>query len=335
MADGGIAALIKSRNDGAGSVITEFYACNPPAYAVYRTDARVLIEFADQPDLEAAQRSALAPLGPLRSEINGLIDGWRASNDHRKLATARALDQRTADALVMALEGDGPNAILELNAVRNAIIDGRKSMARFLYLITAFAVAVLIALLVDVLSLPGVGLCTAWINVGDMLTAIIGGAAGAFFSIATGLSKRTILTDLQQRDNAMDAILRMVIGVISAGILICLLRSGVGVTLAPAASGGWMQLVTLGFLAGFSERLVPDLLEKAGMAVEVTPLPPKPPLAAAPLAEAKPLEVKPAVGVVADAPSSPESGDCLCEVPLAPADAVSDAALPAATGGVQ
>ena len=333
MADGGIAALIKSRNDGAGSVITEFYACNPPAYAVYRTDARVLIEFADRPDLETAQRSALAPLGPLRSEINGLIDGWRSSNDHRKLATARALDRRTADALVMALEGDGPNAILELNAVRNAIIDGRKSMARFLYLITAFLVAVLVAVIVDVLTIPGVGLCTVWDGVGEMLTAIVGGAAGAFFSIATGLSKRTILTDLQQRDNAMDAVLRMVIGVISAGILICLLRSGVGVTLSP--SGGWMQLVTLGFLAGFSERLVPDLLQKAGMAVEVTPLPPKPPLAAAPLAEAKPLEVKPAAGVVADAPSLPETGDCLCDAPLAPADAVPDAALPAATGGVQ
>ena len=171
---GHIAALITSRNNSAGDAIREFYACNPPYYAVYRTDTRVMIDFADKGATETLQRAKLAPLGPLRSEINGLINGWRGSRDHRKLAKARTFDRRTADALVMALE-DSDNAVLF-----GALCGG------------------------------------------------IGGVAGSFYSIATGLSKRTILTDLQQRDNAQDAVLRMLIGVISAGIVICVLRAGVG-----------------------------------------------------------------------------------------------------------
>ncbi|WP_375393594.1 hypothetical protein [uncultured Sphingomonas sp.] len=327
---GHIAALISSRNDSAGNAIREFYACNPPAYAVYRTDARVMIAFADKGATERVQRAKLAPLGPLRSEINGLIDGWRSSRDHRRLAKARTFDRRTADAIVMALEDDDvSNATIELNAVRNAIIDGRKSAARFLYLITAFVVALALIVLVAIASLPGLGLLAGWGGANDVLIATVGGVAGSFYSIATGLSKRTILTDLQQRDNAQDAILRMLIGFISAGIVICVIHSGVGVQIVPqGVDHAWMQLVTLGFLAGFSERLVPDLLAKAGAAVEATPLPNRDPLRVA----------QPTPAAKTDPGGGPPvhvDGDCASDVPLAESDATPDAALPAAAGGVQ
>ncbi|MFL6863130.1 MAG: hypothetical protein ACJ8DZ_09030, partial [Allosphingosinicella sp.] len=107
-----------------------------------------------------------------------------------------------------------------------------------------------------------------WVGVG-------GGTVGAFFSIAIGLRGRTILIDLQNRDNIADAVLRVVIGCMSGGILLCLLLSrlveisGVQVISGngaptPGHDPAIVEFV-LGFFAGFFERLVPNLLEKTNL----------------------------------------------------------------------
>ena len=98
------------------------------------------------------------------------------------------------------------------------------------------------------------------------------GALGAFFSIAIAIRGRTVLTDLHSRDNAADAVLRIVIGAIAAGLLVCFVLSRVAVvTIGGTAlevgtgNSAWMVTVIAAFLAGFSERLVPDLLEKSAL----------------------------------------------------------------------
>lgn len=342
MAELRIADLVTGGNDASGAAIREIYTKHSPEYAIYRTATRVLIDYADDPAREAQQRTAIAPLGPLRSEINGLIDGWRSSTNHRKLANARQYDRRTADGLVLALESDMAGAEVELNAVRNEIMQARTATARFLYLAVALAVATLFWIIVYAASSRAVGLCAAWTGVEDVLIAIVGGAGGAFFSIAINLSDRGMLPDLQWRDNTIDAILRVVIGVVSAAVIICLLKSGL-VSLTGDAGGdqvadtataaGWMRLITIGFLAGFSERLVPDLLAKASAGMEAgkaaTPAPAKPDM---PPKHGDPAPAK--VGGSA-APPPDGNGDCCSDSPLADADATADAALPAATGGTK
>src|SRR4249920_3911932 len=88
--------------DAAGVRITSVYVRQAPHYAIYRTDERVMVHFADA-EAEAKRQSAtLAPLNPLRGDINGLIDGWRSSKKARLQARAKRYDRRVADALGMA-----------------------------------------------------------------------------------------------------------------------------------------------------------------------------------------------------------------------------------------
>jgi hypothetical protein len=100
----------------------------------------------------------------------------------------------------------------------------------------------------------------------DLWRAAAAGAVGAFFSIAIGIRTRTVLPDLLRTSNIMDAVLRVTIGFIAGAVLMAMLRLDV-VTLQigpdSIPEAGALAVILAGFFAGFSERLVPDLLEKA------------------------------------------------------------------------
>ncbi len=323
--------------DSAAVRIVEIYAKNPPFYAVYRTPTRVVVHYADDPVLAKAQRTALAPLNPLRGVINSLLDGWKP---HRAKRFARGV----ADALVVALEGDIAGAGVILQNVKQEIIDERTSWARFLYLIVALATA-------GVLIVAMSGAYHEWFShmIGlpkegrGIWQAGGGGAVGAFFSIATAMRKRTVLTDLQWLDNAADAVLRITIGLIAAMLLFCMLQAHVvninlGAT-GPAGVPGatsveqWMWIVVIGFTAGFLERLVPDLLEKSTLvtASSVHPAAPiEPARTTALLAAPRAPAALPGPSDVVDI----EGDEHLCGVGVSPDEATPDHLLPAAVGGV-
>jgi hypothetical protein len=261
--------------DRSGYDINCIYALNPPEYAVYGTEVRVALQYADDKELARQQRSALAACSPLRGQINGLIDGWRGEGRHARPKRVTDYDRRVADALVVALEGAVPNALDLLAEIRNDIVAERRSIAQSDYLLTAvITVLALLVIAAFVRSLPifsdaAAGAATA------AMTGSTGGTLGAFFSIAVGLRGRTVLVDLQKWDNRRDAILRVVVGTIGGAILICLFLTGLvsalkieaGTLTAPAGVGPLTALV-IGFLAGFSERAVPDILAKASLATD-------------------------------------------------------------------
>jgi hypothetical protein len=269
--------------DAIRAEILEVYAKYDPVYAVYRTGTRTAVQFADDPKIEKAQRSSLSKLAPLRSEISGLIDGWRNSERTRFRDAALRYERRVAGALVTGFDGDVDLALVILGQIRDDIVAERKSRARFLYLIWAAATVALIALVAALLtSQPAQSALRPYDAQGaNLWRAVVAGSLGAFFSIARAISDRSIHTDQQMSDNVTDAILRILIGATAAMVLQALLDSQlVSIHLGSAVIGAapgrppatpWLMTLVAGFLAGFSERLVPDLLNSATIAAADPP----------------------------------------------------------------
>ena len=298
-----------NRPDFAGNAILCVYAYNPPVYAVYRTENRVMAHFADDPEVAATQRAMLSCLTALRGQVNSLVDGWHnaggdAGSDNPLRKRAARYDRRVADALVIALGNDAATALALLAEIKNDIISERTSRARIAYLSVALALTVGLAMVALTLASPFLSRAVGFPGeVRAVWIAVAGGTLGAFFSIAIGLKGRTVLIDLQNRDNFADASLRMLIGAIAGGMLLGILVSGLissviasDQLVLPLAEPGaparasYLLIFVIGFVAGFFERLVPDLLSQTKLGTEentsgVTgtpnasgpPIPPSPP----------------------------------------------------------
>jgi ribosomal protein L12E/L44/L45/RPP1/RPP2 len=339
--------------DASDSEILLFYGRKPPEYAVYRTDQRVLVHFADRAQHAAEQRKAMARLNPLRGEINGLIDGWRAAPSGSALRRrAERYDRRVGDALVVGFEGDPADAETLLKAIKQDILEERVARGRVEYLAAALATGA-VALLIFALS-------TAWTRYSDeglaLWRASAAGAAGAFFSISLAMRGRVVLPDLERTANLMDAVLRMLIGLIAAAVLMGLMLADV-VNLnfgdvdralvtnqaggAPGEAGlNWLTVLIVGFIAGFSERFVPDLLGKAAGSTDAPPPAPTKPAKPGeePAPEAREGAAAPAAADDEEEDPLPEEAatdSCASDVEVPDGLVTADADLPPAAGGVE
>jgi hypothetical protein len=284
-----VADIETGKPDGAGELIVRIHVKVPPLYAVYETE-RVKVQYADDTTLADQQRKAMAELNELRSQITGLIDGWQAKVKPAQTETtksrclphvwptvmrpdgrAKKYNARMAAGLVMCFEGDVKNARATLQGIYDDITAERESLGRFQYLEGAFFTMLGVVMVFYVFrhfhwpqfySFPA--------NTAELMLAARAGAVGAFFSVAMGLRGRTIKTDLHTRDNVLDAFLRILIGTIAGTVLVLLLQTDFVGGLTPGdakITGGmikdWKSVLLLGFVAGFLERLVPDLLAKS------------------------------------------------------------------------
>ncbi|MBZ9898544.1 hypothetical protein LB545_29990 [Mesorhizobium sp. BR1-1-6] len=349
-----VADIVKDQLDFTGAKIETVYSKVSNTYAVYRTPERVMVQFSDDEKLGSEQRLALAPLNPVRGEINGLIDGWRESrflNVGKKQARARLFDRRTADALTVALQGDQTHAAELLTAVKADILEERTSIGRTEYLIVAsicaFVIVVLFGWVASFFETIG-----KFVTTNDIWLATGVGAIGALFSIALAIRSREIRTDLQRRDNIVDAILRIMIGSTSAVVLFSLFKSGL-VTLGLGATKVDLTqthaLIIIAFLAGFAERMVGDFLSTAVLAGTGTTTTEAVAAAQAadkakaganeqnPLGKRSPSAETPSADnddqIVEDAHDHTDG--CLCEVDLGEDELMDDVELPEASGGVE
>lgn len=329
--------LTINEKDAAGILVVDIYTRNAPFYAVYRTKVRVMVQFADDQATAVLQRKQLAALAALRGQINSLIDGWYNSKDAELKTRAEHLDRRVADALITALEGDIPNASEILTEIRNEVIADRKSRARFLYLISASLASFVFAFILFIVCL--------FRHPPTIEYGIAGGIIGAFFSISIGIRSRTIRTDLHWRDNTSDAVLRIAVGMIAGLVIVCLYRLELVSVLQfpkPISASQWMPNFILGFLGGFTERMIPDLLSKFGsensntvMGQDAAVTASKGPTNAASSASAATAAIATATTAKAEPNAEDATDSCLCDAhPVEGEEVTQDSELPVATGGV-
>jgi len=281
MAEFKVEQLLQQQPDAAGNPVIHVYFKLPPLYAIYQTSSGVVVQFADAVDKAQEQATSGAILNPLQRQINALIEGWRTSKNPIDQARARTYDERVAMALRLWLLGDTNNTLVALEAIKQDIVEERTSFARFTYLQVAFAAAVALFCMLTILKSPLGGYIFAP-ETKPLWLAARAACVGAFFSIAIGIKSRAVLPDLRLRDNVADAILRVVIGVIAGGVLLMMLQSGIvgdlqiGGRSVSMDKYSWLLVLMLGFLAGFSERLVPDLLDTALSKTRPVPVTPAP-----------------------------------------------------------
>jgi hypothetical protein len=341
-----VADLCLDKPDSAGKQITAFYGRKSPDYAVYRTNERVVVHYADDTALAAAQRKHMAPLNPLRGEISGLIDGWRAPGTPFT-KRAEAYERRVADALIVCLEDDYRGAEAHLLTIRQDVLAERVSRARRLYLGSAvgcaLAALVLVGFATTVADFTG-GTVDPWRGAAS-------GAVGALFSVAVGMQGRTIQPDLFSLNNFVDAALRILIGFIAGAIFLSMLHSGAvefnfgRQSSNPEEALGWAVVLVAGFVAGFSERMVSDILgQAAGKAVVAAVAPASRAPGEGPTKPAPPAPQLPhdngVAGATLAAPEPPDphgsTDHCASDAHLKDGDpeVTDDEDLPPASGGV-
>jgi hypothetical protein len=282
-----VAQIGIDRLDGAGSRVQTVYVKYPPHYAIYRTTEGVRVQCADDPKTAEAQRVKLAALAPVRGRIAGLLHAWRSAGhdvdgsdvsrskpsrrQRTNLATVYRYDLRVADALLIALQAAAADAAPLLEAVRADIeaLKAGQERVRAASVASAIVLALWVAAGLTIAQLLSLGADAAAPGIDLVLTAG-SGAAGALISL---------LMRPMRGDHGADELsnqtgefgLRIAYGVICALLLRTMLRSGiVTIGIGDLILGGskqhqslWQEAAIIGFLAGFSERLMPRLILRA------------------------------------------------------------------------
>jgi hypothetical protein len=266
-----VADVVADAWDSGGERI-DFVYFKRHDYAIYRrgTPPQVVVAHADDITVEDQQIAAISGLLQLRDHLGHLIDDLLPGSRENYRA-------QMADALRLGLEKQVAAAqALLAHAVEDALA-AQARHGRLVYLQwTAIAIvpALILILFGGYYYVPvGVG------GVPLLMMSAGAGAIGAFLSIAIGIRARTVAIEGDWKSNAVDAAVRVAIGMISAAVLFLLLDSGIVANISAgevALTGGrlnWQVALIIGFAGGFLERLVPDLLEKSAPPAKPTATP--------------------------------------------------------------
>ena len=245
-------------------------------YAIYRTEQGVHVQFSDNDEEASEQRCGFTKICPELCELRYLTAQIPATKPlifrGRKGYDGSSLyDHNVAQAIMLVMEGDAKTGreiaqkALEM-AIERVTNDNTLRYVCFSLggwlLILAFG-ALLLRYSPDK-SLPD-----------DLRLFVVAGMAGAtdaILSIATRLQSFRLKPCNHSNMNYLMSILRVgVIGSV-AGIILWLFApivlNDAALELIPGWQSGWRAPAALGLIAGFAERLIPNIMRWSGVQVE-------------------------------------------------------------------
>jgi hypothetical protein len=295
-----VADIEPGKTDQRGKKIDEVYSSVSGLFAVFCSGNEVTIQYADDDEQGSQQRKALSPIRPLRGEIDGLVRKLMQAlspPDQADTEEKRFYDRQVADALFMGLQGDVDQCRILLESVRDAVRErllsvGRMQVAKWtlystLFVLGFFGLLVLVAGVVGYVF-SGAGSAAdaaellpprsgdgvfAFVTDTHLWAAAVFGALGAWLSIAIGLRHREVIPSTSKLDNIVDPTLRIIVAVLSAMVLFSLVHLGafevrfgdIAIAWPDKDDGTWRGIhvaIILGIVAGFSERLVGNLVAR-------------------------------------------------------------------------
>jgi hypothetical protein len=254
-----LSELVVGSKDKLGNVIAEvlWLARN---YAVYRSDRGVHVHFSDCQEEEDDQRHRFTHISPELCELRYLTaqmsSGWSSG---RRRPPASIYHHNMAQAVMLVMEKKGQSELSEAKELAEKTLGmavervTNDNMIRYLRVCLYSWLAVTVA--------------TFYILWEPMLKSyIIGGmfgATGAMLSVATRLQEFKFKPCHQSNMNYWMAGLRIGIGVVAGIVILVLARTILGDALGKhIANMYWEAVAAAGLIAGFTERLVPGLLQK-------------------------------------------------------------------------
>jgi hypothetical protein len=244
--------------DNVGETVLRIYNINP-FYIVYSTRRAIHVDIDDtNPDKSAEmvhkhQQIALE-LSRVYSILPRLIDSTEPINRQIARAITLNFEGLTADAKVMLADA-------EQRVRRLQVIWGRLQYA------LSSMIATLSAVSIAILSRFPTHNGQAWVSPQWTLYWQIAacGAMGGFLSVAIGFRDLKIDVDAGSWTNCFIGASRILIAIIAAMFALFVIKSGIALqALVIKGDLAPYGLYALAMIAGFSERLVPSLMENLG-----------------------------------------------------------------------
>jgi hypothetical protein len=251
-------------------------------YTIYRSEKGVDVQFADSPSDEAAQRSAFTGISPelceLRYLTNEMRAGWSSAVASRAgYRPSELYDHNMAQAVMLVMEDKVPEGKqLAQQALKMAV--ERVTNDNMIRYLECCVITLMLYLAAGALYFAvGPQLPLSWkiplLDRSIYAVAAMAGATGAVLSVATRLQAFQFKPCHQSNMNYLMSITRVSVGLVAGPILLLLgftiLQKPIS-ALVPAMAAP-QGAALLGLIAGFAERLIPNLLNKTASEIEAAP----------------------------------------------------------------
>lgn len=260
------AALLPKAADvsGAFAHITKFIEEHSPVRRVFirNDDCTVYVDRSniltfDYPNLPAQ-------LAPAVVEFRRLSQISTASLNEVDRQTAEGLLGTQLAVAFQTQSGD----VTAFAAARDFIQKRLEAATRVDYVLASAVAAILLSIIAGI-AYGGFAVAASFPKAGSLFLGALGGIVGAFISVLQRSASLEVQQFVPRKQVMIQAVVRLGLGSLFGVLLICAAFAGV-VTVASTS----FALFLIAVVAGFSERLMPDLLARLSTTVDAPPTTP-------------------------------------------------------------